>query len=317
MNRSLVGTICAVSLLALGSWMAYVRTQFPPPGQLTLSKLKNDLYEIEGDGGNVAVYVTSAGVVLVDDKYQRDFDGITAKIKTITPLPVKYVFNTHHHADHSGGNGRFLQTAQVISTVGARANIVKDPFNASPGLLSRAFELSKFLLLPPRPWRNRPRLTPARLVFSRTFSIFPGGKEVRAQYFGRGHTNGDAIIYFPEQRTIATGDLVTNHSAFIDYNNGGSLVEWGRTLDEALKLDFDTVIPGHGPVTDRAGLLAYRGRIAKLHDRAASLIRAGKTSDEVAKVMTAEFGWAPGGMEMALSLPGMMKELKCESAPLK
>ena len=140
--------------------------------------------------------------------------------------------------------------------------------------------------------------------------MFLGGKEVRARHFGRGHTNGDAIIYFPALRTIHTGDMMAGVTPLIDYSGGGSVVEWTKTLDQAMTLDFDTVIPGHGPVTTKAGLLAYRNNIEKLRNRAAALIREGKSQDDVGKVMIAEFSWAPNGMQMQWSLPGMMAELK-------
>jgi glyoxylase-like metal-dependent hydrolase (beta-lactamase superfamily II) len=210
-----------------------------------------------------------------------------AKVKSVSDQPVKYVLSTHHHSDHSGGNARFLPTAEVISTANARANIVehKQP-NAPPGL------------------------APARVVFTEECSVFLGGKEARARYFGRGHTNGDAIIYFPALRTIHTGDLMAGSTPLIDYTGGGSIVEWTKTLDEALKLDFDTVIPGHGAVTTKDSLVAYRNNIEKLRNRAAGLIHEGKSQDEVGKVMMAEFGWTPNGMQMQWSLPGMMAELK-------
>ena len=285
MNRTLVARFSAGALLLLGSWAAY--TQNPAPPQLTLNKVKDDLYEIEGDGGNVAVYLTSEGVILVDDKFDQDHQGILDKVKSVTNQPVKYVLSTHHHADHSGGNAKFLPTAQVISTAQARTNIVEHKqANAPPGV------------------------APASIVFTQEASVFLGGKEVRARYFGRGHTNGDAIMYFPALRTIHTGDLMAGKSPLIDYPGGGSVVQWTNTLDAAMKLDFDTVIPGHGPVTNKAGLLEYRNNVEKLRNRAAGLIREGKSQDEVGKVMTAEYGWAPNSLNMQWSLPGMMSELK-------
>ncbi len=267
--------------------MAYTQNRGGQPPQLTLNKVKDDLYEIEGDGGNVAVYITGEGVILVDDKFEQDFESIMAKVKSVTSQPVKYVLSTHYHSDHTGGNAKFLPTAEIISTANARMAIVehKQP-NAPPGLV------------------------PARVVFTEESSVFLGGKEARAHYYGRGHTNGDAIIYFPALRTIHTGDLMAGSTPLIDYNGGGSLVEWTKTLDAAMKLDFDTVIPGHGPVTNRAGLLAYRNNVEKLRNRAAGLIREGKSQDEVAKVMTAEFGWAANSLQIQWSLPGMMKELR-------
>ena len=153
-------------------------------------------------------------------------------------------------------------------------------------------------------------MTPAAVVFDKQCSVFLGGKEVRAEYFGRGHTNGDAVIYFPALRVLHTGDLMANNTPLIDYAGGGSLVEWTSTLDGALKLDFDTVIPGHGKVTDKAGLVAYRNNVEKLRNRAAGLIREGKSQEEVGRVMAAEFGWTANSMQMQWSLPGMMRELK-------
>jgi glyoxylase-like metal-dependent hydrolase (beta-lactamase superfamily II) len=271
----------------MGYWIAYTQNQGKQPPALTLNKVKDNLYEIEGDGGNVAVYVTSEGVILVDDKFEQDYENIMAKIKSVTDQPVKYVLSTHHHADHSGGNVKFLPAAEIVSTANARANIVEHKQPNAPS-----------------------NLTPARVVFTAECSVFLGGKEARARYFGRGHTNGDAIVYFPALRTIHTGDLMAGKTPLIDYTGGGSLKAWTQTLDGALQLDFDTVIPGHGPVTDKAGLLAYRNNVEKLRNRAAGLIHDGKSQDEVGAVMAAEFGWGPDSLQAHWSLPGIMAELK-------
>jgi len=287
MKRTLVARIFAGAMLLAGGWMAYTQNQGKQPPPLTINKVKDDLYNIEGDGGNVAVYVTGEGVILVDDKFDQDHEGIVAKVKSVTDQPVKYVLSTHHHADHSGGNAKFLPTAEIISTANARANIVEHKQSNAP-----------------------PGVEPARVVFTEECSVFLGGKEVRSRHFGRGHTNGDAIVYFPALRTIHTGDMMAGVTPLIDYSGGGSVIEWTKTLDAAMKLDFDTVIPGHGAVTTKAGLLTYRNNIEKLRNRAAGLIHEGKSQEEVGKVMIAEFSWAPTGLQMQWSLPGMMTELK-------
>jgi len=286
MNRTIAARTLAGWLFLGLAWFAYTQNQGQPPS-LNINKVKDDLYEIEGDGGNVAVYVTSEGVILVDDKFDRDHEAIVAKVKSVTPQPVKYVLTTHHHSDHSGGNTKFLSTAEIISTLNARKNIVdhKQP-NAEPGM------------------------SPARVTFTDEMSVFLGGKEARARYFGRGHTNGDAFIYFPALHAIHTGDMMAGSTPLIDYTGGGSVVEWTKTLDEVMKLDFDTVIPGHGPVTTKAGLLAYRNNIEKLRNRASGLIHEGKSQDDVGKVLAAEFGWAPGSLQAQWSLPGVMQELR-------
>jgi cyclase len=277
--RSLAGTGCLFL-----AWFAW--TQTPPP-KLTISKVKDSLYEIEGDGGNVAVLVTSEGVLLVDDKFEQDHDAIVAGVKSVTAQPIKFIITTHHHADHSGGNGKFISSAEIISTANARANIVQHKQANAPG-----------------------NMVPAGLVFTDQMSVFLGGQEVRAKYVGTGHTNGDAVVYFPGLKTLHTGDLMAGAGPLIDYPGGGSLANWAGTLDAAMTLDFDTVIPGHGKVTDKAGLKAYRDNVDKMKSRVSTLVREGKSQDEVGKFMMAEYKWAPGSLQMQWSLPGLMTELK-------
>jgi len=286
MNRTSLARVSTALLFLAGCWLAYTQTQTKQPPSLDLKKIKDDLYEIVGDGGNVAVYVTSEGVILVDDKYEQDYQNIMAKVKSVTSLPVKYVLSTHHHSDHSGGNVNFINSAEIISTVNARANIVG---HKQPGA---------------------PEMVPARVTFTDQCSVFLGGKEVRAYYFGRGHTNGDAVIYFPALRVLHTGDLMAGRTPLIDYAGGGSIIEWTKTLDGALKLDFDTVIPGHGDVTDKAGLLAYRNNVEKLRDRATALVREGKSEADFRKIMESEYGWGPTTMQAQWSISGLMAEVR-------
>jgi cyclase len=292
MNRTLVIRMAAALVLLAGVWLAYsqnasAQNNAKQPPVLTIHPVKTDLYEIEGDGGNVAVYVTGEGVIMVDDKYEQDYDQINTLVKSVTSQPIRYILSTHHHADHSGGNTRFASTVEIISTVNAHNNIVQKKQSNAPD-----------------------NMVPARVTFTTEEDLFLGGKQVRALSVGRGHTNGDAVIYFPALRTLHTGDLMAGTTPLIDYPGGGSLAEWPKTLDEAMKLDFDTVIPGHGAVTTKAGLMTYRNNIQKEITRVRGLIREGKSQDDVAKVMTAEYGWAAGSLNMQWSLPGMMTELK-------
>src|SRR5450631_3418856 len=137
MSWTFIARLAAATLLLAGCWIAFTQTQGQPP-KLTISNVKEDLYMIEGDGGNVAVYVTSEGVILVDDKYDQDHDAIVAQVKSVTPLPVKYVLSTHYHADHSGGNAKFLPTAEIISTANARTNIVNHVQSNAPAGVAAA-----------------------------------------------------------------------------------------------------------------------------------------------------------------------------------
>jgi glyoxylase-like metal-dependent hydrolase (beta-lactamase superfamily II) len=290
MSRTILTRLAAAVLfltLALIAYRQPAYTQNQAPAKLTLNKVKDDLYEIEGDGGNVAVYITDEGVILIDDKFDQDHQGIVDQVKSVTNQPIKYIINTHYHADHSGGNTKFLPTAEIISTAMARTNILEHKQSNAP-----------------------PGVSPARITFTTEASVNLGGKEVRAIYMGRGHTNGDAVIYFPALRVLHTGDLMAGTSPLIDYNGGGSVVEWTKTLDNALKLDFDTVIPGHGAVTNKAGLMTYRNNVEKLRDRVSALVHQGKSQDEIAKFMDTEYKWAPGSLQQQWSVPGMIAELK-------
>ena len=287
MSRTLVVRLSAI-VIALGcAWIAY--TQAPPQqgkqqakqANNKLNKITDDLYEIEGDGGNVAFYITSEGVIVVDDKFEYDFNDIMAKIKSVTAQPVKYVLNTHHHGDHTGSNAQFPPAAEIISTANARKNMIDGKQPGAP-----------------------------RVVFTDETDVFLGGKQVQMRYFGRGHTNGDAMVYFPALRLLHTGDLVAGTSPLIDYGGGGSLKEWAATLDGAMKLDFDTVIPGHGPVAKKADMLTYRNNVEKLRMEVTDLLRQNKSRDEIAKVVTDKYGWAPTGLQFQRGFDGMLVELK-------
>jgi glyoxylase-like metal-dependent hydrolase (beta-lactamase superfamily II) len=299
MRRTILTRFFAGLLALAGAWVAYTQNpqgkqasaQTKAPAPFNLIKVADDLYVIDGGGaGNVAVYITNEGVIMVDDKYEQHFDEIMANVKKVTNQPIKYILSTHYHADHSGGNTRFSSIAEIISTRNAHDGIVQHKQSNAPN-----------------------DMIPARVTFTQETDLFLGGKEVRAKYYGRGHTNGDAFVYFPALKVLHTGDMFTSASPLIDYPGGGSLLEWPKTLDAVMNdksLDFDTVIPGHGPVSKKADLITYRNNAEKMRTRVQTLIRQGKNQDDVAKVMTAEYNWQPGSLNMQWSLPGMMTELR-------
>ena len=288
MKRKLLVYVPAVILVLMIGAVAYTQAT-KQAGQLKINKIKDDLYEIEGDGGNVAVYVTNEGLILIDDKFDYDHDAIMDRIKTVTNEPVKYVISTHYHEDHSGGNAKMYGAgAEIISTTQSHKNIVEHKQSNSSG-----------------------NVVPARVTFDHDTTVYLGGKEVTARYEGRGHTGGDAVVYFPALKVLHTGDLMAGNTPLIDYPGGGSLKQWPATLDAAMRdFDFDTVIPGHGAVTTKMGLLAYRNDVEKENKRVAQLMKQKKSEDEIGKVMMAEFHWMPGSLQMMWSLPGFKTEYK-------
>ena len=282
MRRTVAVRILTATLAITGGFAAY--TQNPAPRPLRTQKVKDNLYVISGDGGNVAVLVTNEGVALVDDMYDRNYADIMTQVKNITEQPVRYVFNTHQHDDHAGSNAKMMISAEVISHRNVRANMVK-------------------LKQPGQP----------RVVFSTEMSVFLGGQEIRARYFGRGHTNGDAVIYFPALKVIHTGDLFLTNSTpslpFMDFAQGGSAVEWTGTLDRMMALDFDMVIPGHGPVSNRDGVVTWRADLASMRGRVRDMVRQGKSKDEIADVLTGTYKWPKGGLAIA-QVDAFIEEMK-------
>jgi glyoxylase-like metal-dependent hydrolase (beta-lactamase superfamily II) len=291
MRRAFLIWVFGLIFVLQSAWTVYTQNA-KPPGPLRIEKVKGDLYLISGEGGNVAAYVTTEGVVLVDDMFDRNHADILAKVKSVTSQPVRYVINTHQHDDHAGGDLKMLPIAEVIAHRNVRANLehIRQPYyEDTPGTP---------IGLP-------------QITFSDEFSVHLGGKEVRAKYFGRGHTSGDAIIYFPELKIIHTGDLFLARppgrgatpaatrprgvNIYIDYAQGGSFFEWTKTLDGALQLDFDTVIPGHGPVSNRNDLVQFRTDLETMRTRLVALIKEGKTKDDIVNVLEADYGWRAKG----------------------
>lgn len=270
----------ACLFLANSAWVVYSQTA-RPPGALRTARVKGDLHMISGEGGNIALYATSDGVVLVDNMFDRNHAGILDQMKTVTSQPLRYVVNTHQHDDHAGGDFRMLPLAEVIAHRNVYANLkdIKRPyFEDTPG-------------------------TPIGLpeiTFSDRMDLHLGGKDVEAYYFGRGHTSGDVIVYFPELKTIHTGDLFISSRArgvpiYVDSVQGGSLLEWSRTLERTLALDFDTVIPGHGPVATKADLVAFNASIIAMRTRLVGLVKQGTATAEIVRVLEADYGWRSTG----------------------
>jgi glyoxylase-like metal-dependent hydrolase (beta-lactamase superfamily II) len=313
MKRMILFAVLVTLLLCQTAWVVYTQTA-KAPGPLRIEKVKGDLYMISGEGGNVAVDVTSEGVLLVDDMFDRNHADILAQVKSVTDKPLKYVINTHQHDDHAGGDFKMLPIVEVIAHKNARANLVdiRQPYyEDTPGTP---------IGLPP-------------VTFSDELSVNLAGHEIRAKYFGRGHTNGDVIVYFPDLKVIHTGDLFLGRQAgrgavqtrppgvniYVDYAQGGSFLDWTRTLDGILQLDFDTAIPGHGPVSTKADVMKFRADLEAMRNRLAGMVKEGKTKAEVLRVLETDYGWKSTGCPLTPPTAGclqfqqsdaMMAELK-------
>jgi len=255
-------------------------------GSLSIEQVKDGLYSISGSGGNVGIRVTTEGVILIDDKFPQNFAEIQELVSQVSDQPVRYVLNTHHHGDHSGGNIEYINISEIIAHQNARDNMVRGNQDAPP-----------------------------RLVFTDQTAVYLGGVEVRAFYMGRGHTNGDAVIYFPDLQTVHGGDLLHTIAPFIDYANGGSSKGWVSTMNNILSLDFDTAIPGHGDVMNRNDVVAFRNQMEAIRARMAALIRSGMPKSEASeRIRTPDLSWTmqADGLFMQRSVPGFYDEIAAE-----
>lgn len=285
LSRILLPTFCAAALCVLLAPVA--EAQFDSgPAKLELIKICDDMYVISNVGvpGLVTALITDEGVLLVDDKYEIDHDNIMAMLKTVTDQPVTYVINTHYHGDHSGGNAKMqAMNAVAIASERARARMVA---THQPGL---------------------PDFT-----FSDRASLYIGGKAVEIYSVGPAHTDGDVVVLFPDQRVLASGDIFANgpgtSAQLVDYSGGGSAKQWPKAVEQALTLDFDTVIPGHGLVSTRADLEAYRERCKRFSAVLSSLVSQGKSRDEIEAVVRADFAWEDFHVQSALD--GLINEFR-------
>ncbi len=241
---------------------AAAQTPAPP---MAIKVVKPGLWMVTGGGGNVSVRATDAGLVIVDTKNngQAFYDDLMGRIATVSPAKVAWVVDTHHHADHTGNNARFLAAgARVIGHKGLPP------------------ELDKFTPPPNNPTATAPA-KPSQTYDAR-FTITEGGKTVRLHHFARAHTGGDTVVHFPDLKVVAMGDELNAIVPNIDYAGGGSLVGWLKSWDETFKLDWDVAIPGHGdsPMT-RAEVQAFRDKLALLLERARAAVKAGATKDKL------------------------------------
>jgi cyclase len=262
---------------------------------MTIEKVKDGLYFVRGpfsvcgpagcrgpapkaladglphEAGDVAVRVTPAGLILVDTKFTWHVEELLATIRTVTDQPIKYVLNSHYHPDHTGANAAMLERGYELIA----QRYLREEILGSPGSN-----------------RNEPAAAP-RLTFDDFAAVHLGGVEVQLLHFGGGHTRGDTFVYFPDLKTVHTGDMVMDGAPYIDYRTGGSALEWVKTLHELLALDFDTVIPGHGPLFDKQYVRDYVEKLETMNRRMREAVAAGvPRGDVVAKLGLEDLGWA-------------------------
>jgi cyclase len=271
------------SLVAVGT-LSIAAAAHQPPAQPTLpaaalaatqiEKVKDNLYMITGadptnrdafSGGNTGVFITDAGVVVVDTKLAGWGQVLLDKIKTVTDKPVIRIINTHTHGDHTGSNSMFPATVDIVAQENTKANMAK----------MDAFKGDKAQFLPKK-------------TFTDKMTLGSGKDRIDLYYFGRGHTNGDAWIVYPALRVMQTGDMFAWKDApTLDRNNGGSGVEYAATVGKALAgvKNVDTLIVGHSPLRTVAELKEYQQFMTDFVAAARKAKADGKSPEDAAKAI--------------------------------
>lgn len=289
--------VCIPALTALLLPLAAVFAAAPPAGPAPtelpkLIKIRDDVYTIQNThstlaeliafGGNVTVYLTDEGAILVDAKNDKVHDDIVAKVRTLTDKPIKYVILTHNHGDHAAGAPAMAaKGATVIISRADRDNMVRGK----------------------QPWL--PQVT-----YTGRSDLFVGGKEVQLHEI-KGHTRGDTVVYLPAARVIAVGDLAHNPPGIplqVNYPDGGSWTDWVNALDTIAALDWEILVQGHGPVLTKPEFAVYRERVFTIRERVRALTAQGKTAEEIATTLRPEFNWPAEGRTG--NVPDMMQELR-------
>jgi glyoxylase-like metal-dependent hydrolase (beta-lactamase superfamily II) len=283
----LLGTLIGVGVVSL-----VVSSQAQGPSAaaikaMQIEKVKDNLYIISGSGadnqatfsgGNVAVFITDAGVTLVDTKLPGFGPTILERIKTVTNKPVTRIINTHTHGDHTGGNGSFGATVESIVQENTRTNMTK----------MKEFSGANAQFIPKRTYKDK-------------LTVGSGKDQIDLYYFGRGHTNGDSFVVFPALRTMHVGDMFAWKALpYVDTDNGGSVVEQPESLAKAVATvkNVDTIINGHIPVATWNDLREYADFTKDFVDFARASLKAGKTVEQAAS----EYKVAPKFKGYAASL---------------
>jgi cyclase len=267
----LLGVLLGTGTLSMAVAASQAPAQPAGPRVIDIEKLKDNLYVLTSStpgnaatfsGGNVAVFITDSGVTLVDTKLAGWGQAVLDKVKSVTDKPVTRIINTHTHGDHTGNDGFFGTSVEIVAQENTKANMEK----------MDAFKGDNAKFLPKKTYKDK-------------LTLGSGKDRIDLYYFGAGHTNGDAFIVFPALRVLHTGDIFAwKDGPFCDRTNGGSCVELPRTLQKAIAgiKDVDTIIPGHSPMMKPADLQGFQRFTADLLSHSIDAMKAGKSVDDAA-----------------------------------
>lgn len=277
------------------------------------NKVKEGIYHAIGTGamavvGNSTILVNDRDAIVIDDHVSPAAAWtLVEELKAITNKPVTTVINTHFHLDHAHGNQIFAPEVQIIGHEFTRRALLDNPMGKplyqsfySPTVLERQIETAKKRIADEKDPAARAKLqtqltsteqnyasqkelrpTPPNVTLTTQMTLYRGDREIQIRFLGRGHTAGDVVVYLPKERVVITGDFLTSGTS----NMSDSYpLEWAAALDELKKLDFDTVVPGHGDAyTDKGRIDTYQAYLRDVWTAVSALKKQGVSAEEAAK----------------------------------
>jgi cyclase len=232
---------------------------------MTAQYVKTGLYLISGKGGNSVLRLSANGLILVDGKLPGSYDGLMRQVRTISKQPVRALILTSCNEPRTGTNAQFLEHGTPI--------VVQENAKSVASC------------------HSGPDATAVPIVnYASEYQIHLGGVDVQLKHFGNAYSSDDTVVYFPNLKAVAVGQLYPSN-AELEVADSGNLLQWSSVLADVLKLDFDTVVPATGPIVTRSDFVAFKAKIDGLLSRASALVKKGVPKDQfVAALNTGDVG---------------------------
>ncbi len=281
------GLLLTLTMLLAGT--SYAQQRDFSKVKIEALRVRDNIYMLVGEGGNITVQIGSDGVLIVDTQYAELSDKILARIRELSKGPIRYIIDTHHHGDHTGGNAKLRAAGMTVSG----GNVGGDISDAGAGAQIIAHENALLHMTAP-PAAGQPAIPSAALptltYFTPKKDLWFNGEGIRIIHQPNAHTDGDSIVYFRQSDVISAGDVyVTKTYPFIDVPNGGSIQGIIAAANNIIDLiipvygqDGGTlVIPGHGRLSDIGDVINYREMLTIIRDRIQDMIKKGMTLEQV------------------------------------
>ena len=269
-------------------------------GEAKTIKVLENVYTITaGDGvdSNTTFIITKEGVIVIDTRpTPTEARKVLAEIRKLTALPIVYTINTHYHGDHTFGNQIFKNSKTIIAHKNVRNKLVES--GQEHLSLFKTFGL---------PGIDEVEITPPNIIYEKEMEVWLGGYRLQLLHHGKGHTDGDTIIYIDQLRTVITGDLVFNKK--IPYMADSYIDDWIGSLKYIELLKNETVIPGHGPIGERTTIIAMKHYLMNLKELVLAQLKDNKTLKETQEIVEPilrkkykdwkQLDWIKGNIERA------------------